>query len=230
MPLRKIETSYHHGDLKNALIRGYLTLLEELPANQISLRKLATYLGVAPTAVYNHFSSKEALTTAVRVELLHHFGDFLEHGLQGLQNNNDASPEDAIFNLAKGYHRYSMEFRTYFDILFSEKVPEAYVTQDLIEAGLRSESLLRVAIGQLLSKHKIAVDDYDEIISVFACWSLMHGLSVLTGNQINRAAFVTKRWPEQLLMLTDDAVDKTIKNFSTILIQGVLAFAESQEN
>jgi AcrR family transcriptional regulator len=54
------ERSYHHGDLRSALIEAGLRHLESGGEADISLRQLARETGVSATAVYRHFPDKKA--------------------------------------------------------------------------------------------------------------------------------------------------------------------------
>jgi AcrR family transcriptional regulator len=57
--------SYHHGDLRNALIAEALSLVEKEGAEAISLRGLAEALGVSHSAPYRHFPDRDALLATV---------------------------------------------------------------------------------------------------------------------------------------------------------------------
>lgn len=54
--------TYHHGDLRAALVEAALAAVEAQGADDISLRGIARSVGVSPTAVYRHFPDKRALT------------------------------------------------------------------------------------------------------------------------------------------------------------------------
>jgi AcrR family transcriptional regulator len=56
---------YHHGDLRNALIKRAAEVLEESGADDLSLRSLAKDVGVAHPAVYRHFADKQELMATV---------------------------------------------------------------------------------------------------------------------------------------------------------------------
>ena len=60
--------SYHHGDLRTALIEAGLTLLETRAADDLGLREVARAVGVGPTAIYRHFPDKRALMVALAGE------------------------------------------------------------------------------------------------------------------------------------------------------------------
>lgn len=54
-------TSYHHGDLRNALIEAALLTLARLGDMNFSLSEIARGSGVTPAAAYKHFADKDAL-------------------------------------------------------------------------------------------------------------------------------------------------------------------------
>ena len=51
--------SYHHGDLRNALIETGIELINEYGEEKLSLRKVATKCGVSNAAPYAHFKNKD---------------------------------------------------------------------------------------------------------------------------------------------------------------------------
>ena len=59
------QPSYHHGDLRAALLASAARLLEEEGAEAVSFRAIARDVGVSQTAPYNHFDSKEHLLAKV---------------------------------------------------------------------------------------------------------------------------------------------------------------------
>ena len=60
-----IKSTYHHGDLANALLDAALALVEHDGAEAVSLRELAQSLGVSRAAPYRHFADRDALLAAV---------------------------------------------------------------------------------------------------------------------------------------------------------------------
>ena len=63
-----IRPSYHHGDLRQALLRAAKQLIAEAGIENLSLRKLAERAGVSRTAPYHHFSDKNDLLCAIAAE------------------------------------------------------------------------------------------------------------------------------------------------------------------
>src|SRR3974377_2451562 len=65
MPRKK---RYHHGDLKNALIKAGADILSNEGVSALSLRKVARKAGVSHAAPYAHFTDKQALIAAISTE------------------------------------------------------------------------------------------------------------------------------------------------------------------
>jgi AcrR family transcriptional regulator len=50
--------TYHHGNLRAALIQGGLELIEEKGVRALTLREIGDRLGVSRSAPYRHFTDK----------------------------------------------------------------------------------------------------------------------------------------------------------------------------
>ncbi len=70
--------SYHHGDLKAALVAAATRLIEERGPTSLSLRGVARAVGVSHAAPYRHFRSKKALLEAVAIEGFRDLGNALD--------------------------------------------------------------------------------------------------------------------------------------------------------
>src|SRR5258708_31186887 len=70
--------SYHHGNLRAALIDTSLKLIEEKGVRALTLREIGTRAGVSRTAAYRHFTNKAALLAAISEAGFKEFGDALE--------------------------------------------------------------------------------------------------------------------------------------------------------
>lgn len=65
MPVNK---SYHHGDLRVALLRASLDLMREQGDHRLTLREVARRVGVSHAAPFRHFRDKNALLAAIAEE------------------------------------------------------------------------------------------------------------------------------------------------------------------
>ncbi len=71
-------SSYHHGDLKAALLQTAGEMLEQQGLTSLSLRELARRAGVSHNAPYRHFPDRESLLTALAAEGFELLGDALQ--------------------------------------------------------------------------------------------------------------------------------------------------------
>lgn len=214
---------YHHGNLKEALINTFLQLLETEGIEKISMRKLATLIGVAPTAVYNHFGSKDELQVAVKTKCLNHFADYLDASEAKVSN-----PKQGITEIGKAYFNYSQIHKQYFHLIMSTPVPDELVTDELLGAGMRAEASIRNTVVALLEQHGLPSSQYNEGLGAFACWSVAHGISTLAETKVNRVACVSGRWPPEFEMSTPDQVHQSFDVMTDVLVAGILAAAKKE--
>lgn len=60
--------TYHHGNLRAALVEAALDIAREQGTEHVSVREAARRLGVSPAAPFRHFPTRRALMTAVAEE------------------------------------------------------------------------------------------------------------------------------------------------------------------
>ena len=68
---------YHHGNLREALLKAAEKALETGGAQSISLRELSRELGVSHTSPRRHFADKQALLDALALRGFARFGEIL---------------------------------------------------------------------------------------------------------------------------------------------------------
>ena len=78
---RKPLNTYHHGDLRDALVQAALREAEQSGPESISLKALAKGLGVSQPAPYRHFADREALLAAVTAEAFRQFSAMLREAI-----------------------------------------------------------------------------------------------------------------------------------------------------
>jgi AcrR family transcriptional regulator len=162
--------TYHHGDLRAALVQAGLRLLEERQGDDVSLREVARTVGVSATAVYRHFPDKGALLRALAAE-----------GLDRLALAQQAAFEAAgggqagFVATGRAYVRFALANPALFRLIFSNP-PE----QDLL-AGPRDKvprafRMLRENAAFLLPP---GADDEAVDRAALEAWAQVHGLALL---------------------------------------------------
>ena len=98
---------YHHGDVKNALINAAMKLIDTNELEAMSLRRLAKEVGVTPSAVYNHFTDKDALMMAIKIRLYEDINRYFD---SHYPESDD--PEQTLLDMCYTYFHFSREFPT----------------------------------------------------------------------------------------------------------------------
>ena len=108
--------SYHHGDLRHALIDTGIKLMNQYGEERLSLRKVAEECGVSNAAPYAHFKSKDEFIGAMQQHVLKLFTAALEETVEKYKNSNSL-----LSMLGKSYVMFFYQNPIYFDFLFSQK-------------------------------------------------------------------------------------------------------------
>lgn len=128
-----ITNSYHHGDLRNALIEKGIELINSEGINMLSLRKVASLCGVSQAAPYSHFKSKEDLLYAMQEHVTELFMQVLKSAIASCENRSDPF---VLIQMGKAYVTFFIDNPHYFSFLFSQAVIKA----DLSLEGDNSEN------------------------------------------------------------------------------------------
>ena len=176
--MKKTKQSYHHGDLRAALIGEALKLLEIRDLEPLSLREVARNAGVSATAVYRHFPSKESLLKALA-----------EHGLAMLAEQQQRSAAKAhgaaaFAQTGRAYVRFALANPNLFRLIFIH-TPSRLRPDDASPEGSPARllrSYVARGLGPRASQEQI-------FVAALQAWSLAHGLSMLIlDEQVERKA------------------------------------------
>ncbi|ADK81750.1 TetR/AcrR family transcriptional regulator [Sediminispirochaeta smaragdinae] len=170
------EKKYHHGNLRNALLREGRRLIVEKGHEEFSLRKLARLVGVTPMAVYRHFENKEALISAIIDGAFDEFAQSLESSF-----DHSLPLQEQLLELSVAYVHFFLDNPDVLKVLFLDSHKrDAAIAQKKkdVREELRSTRAYRVLFD--ISK-KIATlhPEFTEEEMVLTVWSRVHGLSVL---------------------------------------------------
>jgi len=106
-------SSYHHGNLREALIEAGIRYMNDNGEMGLSLRKISAACGVSHAAMYTHFKDKNELMNAMR--------DFInEQFIEALKNDIDKynDPHEKFVKLGRNYVRFFIKNPFYFSFLY----------------------------------------------------------------------------------------------------------------
>ncbi|MCO6188591.1 TetR/AcrR family transcriptional regulator [Rhizobium sp. L1K21] len=108
--------SYHHNDLRNAIVKTSLKFLLKRKGPNFSLREVANELGVTHVSVYRHFSGKQALIDNLTAE---GFRQLRQYQTKELEK----APSDAMSQLnalGTAYILFAKENPGFFALMFGQ--------------------------------------------------------------------------------------------------------------
>ena len=165
--------SYHHHNLRAAILETSLQLIEEKGLSSLTLREIGTRLGVSRTAAYRHFSNKDEILAAVSEQGFREFGAALSHA-----RNLGKDFRSRMTAMAVAYQRFAAEHRAHYAVMFGW----ATSIQDACEvwhaAAEESFEILARTIreGQFAGEVRT---DRSAITLARVVWASSHGLAVL---------------------------------------------------
>ncbi len=162
---------YHHGDLRSALIRAALLLIEENGVKGLALSDAARQAGVSVAAPYRHFKDKEALLAEIAAEGFGLFRDALARATQSYLKDK----VKRLVEMGVAYVDFALVHRPHFKVMWEggvskEKYPE--VARTAYEAYLLLEGAARDLLPAAPPARQQAL--------VASAWSLVHGFATLT--------------------------------------------------
>jgi len=189
-------SSYHHGDLREALLELGIKALEIQGAERISLRSLADEAGVSKSAPYRHFRDKETFLSALVNEgfrILH--GRMARVLVEETGQTGTVEKGGKVGNLQKIGLAY---------LAFVQEKPALYrlMTSDIVcRLPVEYSEWPGKAMGALMEI--MGQNPQDSI----AAWAFIHGLSLLNIDQLLPPDMVPTDWSGLVTYLSRLAPD-----------------------
>jgi AcrR family transcriptional regulator len=158
------KATYHHGDLRAALVRAAIDLLEESGETELSLRAVARRAGVSPAAPYRHYADREALVSAVAAVGYRELAERL-----AAAHPSPSTPEQ-LASVAIAYVQFALERPALFRIMFGE--PCDRDNDERVAATAAVSQYVRAIVERTFPRA-----DTDALAT--AVWALVHGLACL---------------------------------------------------
>lgn len=168
--------SYHHGDLRNALIDAATDLARTGGPEAVVLREAARHVGVSATAAYRHFASHADLIAAVKERALVALATSMRAELAELEPTGDARTDatNRLSALGRAYVEFALTHTGLFRTAFFHR---QMVTDKPPERTATAYDLLAMAVDDLASAGVVPADRRAHTET--AAWAAVHGLSVL---------------------------------------------------
>jgi AcrR family transcriptional regulator len=183
---------YHHGNLKEALLRAALELIAQKGPAGFTFAEAARWAGVSPAAPYRHFRDRDELLASVALRGFQQFEAVLARAW------DDGRPDTftAFDRLGKAYLQFARTEQAYYSAMFEAGIPPA-TSPELREAGDRAFAVWRAAAEKLCA-HVPAKSRPPVLMVALHIWAMAHGVASLFGRG-DAARRTLPMAPEELL-------------------------------
>ena len=201
-PARKPLNAYHHGDIREALVRAALREAERGGPESISLKALARQLGVSQPAPYRHFADRDALLAAVTAEAFRQFNTVLRESMRR------PSKRSKLSRIARATLDFGLRRNGVYRLMFASRtMAAASKGSELHQAAIETfalvlEALEAPAVGLLRERYALQV------------WAALHGVVMLAeqGLLTGQVAQITREdLVEDMVAQTKIALSAAIK-------------------
>jgi AcrR family transcriptional regulator len=170
--LKKPARRYHHGDLRRALLEDAVQTIATEGVAALTLREAGRRLGVSRTALYRHFSDKNALLAAVAREGFQRFATDLQHAwlqagdtLRGLEL------------MGAAYIEFAVAHPAHYRVMFGQFTELCDRDSQLQRDAARSFTVLADALVMLQRAGLVRRDE--PVVLARYIWSVVHGIAML---------------------------------------------------
>ena len=165
--------SYHHGNLRQALIDAGIKIINENGEENLSLRKVAAACGVSHAAPYAHFKDKEELIDAIKETVTEKFMEKLVEAVEG-----KPSADAAIIAMGRAYVTFFSKNPDYYIFLFGKQNITAQLKMNKEYKGDYPPFILLRRMYRLHLEENGLEKSYEEQeIELIKIWSIVHGMA-----------------------------------------------------
>ena len=169
--------SYHHGNLRQALLEHGVALARAGGPDAVVLRDVQRLAGVSNSAAYRHYADRHALLAAVKANVMAQIGAAMVEAL-------DAVPAGAPA-ATRALARFRATGQAYIDFALAEPglfrtafVPDGTEpSEETVPADRHPFQILRGCIDDLVAAGMLAEDRRDGFDE--AAWAAVHGAATL---------------------------------------------------
>lgn len=198
-------STYHHGDLRAALIKAADSIIAEEGIEAFSLRAAAQRAGVSPAAPAHHFGSARGLLTEVALLAFERVDQYIEDA----GHSNDVVADVRAVSLA--FITFVLHHPGHFRLMFRNDLVDR---TDPRFAAVSESPGLRLSRAVLAYRGKFEVDpnSFEDAADMLCGLSTLHGLAHLVLEEkaahffrdANSRNFVKKYLPQVIERLYPD--------------------------
>ena len=165
---------YHHGNLREALLRAALELIAQKGPAGFTFAEAARWAGVSPAAPYRHFRDRDDLLSSIAQRGFEEFEGLLTKAW------DDGRPDTltAFERVGKAYLSFAREEPAFYSAMFESGIP-ADLNPALMAASERAFGIIRAAAERLAALTPPGLPRPPALMMALHIWSMSHGVASL---------------------------------------------------
>jgi AcrR family transcriptional regulator len=171
-PRKKRPGRYHHGDLRQALLDQALRHIETEGVETLTVRGVGAKLGVSRSALYRHFSDKQALLAAVAREGFRAFRLALSDAWE--RNGRGIAGFEAQ---GAAYLQFARGHPAHYRVMFGRFIESCRKDPEVVKEAAGAFQVLVDALLELQGRGLASGEDPQML--ALCIWAQVHGLSML---------------------------------------------------
>ncbi|MEN6422006.1 MAG: TetR/AcrR family transcriptional regulator [Smithella sp.] len=215
LPMTKEEIENTRGRILDTA----LNIIIEEGFNNLSVRKIASRLGITATTIYNYYTSKDEINLMIRIRGFEKLYDLLTKRSVALKEI-----EDKYKAMIRAYVEFGLTYPSYYDIMFNLHTPKYldYVGTEIEPLAYQEKQNALKCISLFIEPVKAYIPargkkkDKFVLYQVVKFWADLHGLVTLTNSRLFHEVL--------------DDVDSFVKERSSEMIENFIHIKDSFDN
>lgn len=171
-PRKKRADQYHHGDLRRALLEEALRTIQSEGVEHLTLRTVGERLGVSRTALYRHFSDKQALLAVVGREGFR----MLRLALVDAWERHGRGRE-GFEAMGAAYVGFAVTHPSHYRVMFGRFIESCSKDEEFVREATAAFQALVDALVEQQQAGVVRQDDPARLARFV--WSVVHGIAML---------------------------------------------------
>ena len=190
----KSPDSYHHGDLRPALVEAAIDIIRKDGVDALTLRRVARQAGVSHAAPYHHFADRRSLVAAVAEQGFAKLAEAAEKA------RRSSAPSEQLLEAGVAYVVFAVRHPEHFRIMFSREIADTTPFPELRASAAEAKAVLERAVEASVGTGAGPGRTERRLVT---SWALVHGLATLLiddqlGTQANTPAGAARLTREAL--------------------------------
>ncbi len=165
--------TYHHGDLRAALLSEAAAMIAEGGVGNMTMRSISARLGVSRAAPYRHFPDRSSLLCAVAAAGF----ERLTRRLRSIDAAARRPSIDRFRRMGDEYVRFGVENPAHYRLMYGR---EALARENVPELRRAADDLLEFLVDVIRAQQRAGgIKRQNPKTLAYAAWSSVHGLASL---------------------------------------------------